>query len=102
VTDQPEHSTTYFGHLMAGRDPGDLDDWVERWHDGDSKLELHEYLGMTWEEYGLHVRLSDVLPELIELRRTPDPKAMAALEERAQLAWAGIGAQIMRDVGRLN
>lgn len=28
---------------------------VEEWHEGDSKLELHEYLGMTWEEYAAYV-----------------------------------------------
>jgi hypothetical protein len=30
----------------------ELDDLVDRWHNGEGEgLELHEYLGMTWEEY---------------------------------------------------
>lgn len=28
-----------------------IDDRVDEWHKGDSELPLHEYLGMTWEEY---------------------------------------------------
>lgn len=30
----------------------DLDEMVEEWHDGpDDGIELHEYLGLTWQEY---------------------------------------------------
>lgn len=29
----------------------DLEEFVELWHMGDSKESLHEYLGMTWDEY---------------------------------------------------
>lgn len=29
----------------------DIDDLVDEWHKGDSDLPLHEYLGMTWDEY---------------------------------------------------
>lgn len=28
-----------------------FDDAIDEWHTGSSKLELHEYLGLTWEEY---------------------------------------------------
>lgn len=28
-----------------------IDDRIEEWHKGNSNLELHEYLGMTFEEY---------------------------------------------------
>lgn len=28
-----------------------LDDLVEEWHDNDDPRPLHEYLGMTWEQY---------------------------------------------------
>lgn len=30
-----------------------MDDKVAEWHASDSDLELHEYLGLTWDEYGL-------------------------------------------------
>jgi hypothetical protein len=28
-----------------------LDDLIDEWHDGDYDIPLHEFLGMTWEEY---------------------------------------------------
>lgn len=46
----------------------DLDDWVEAWHTAPadhpiSKLPLHEFLGMTFEEYGQWMRDGAKLPE---------------------------------------
>ena len=36
----------------VGRRPGEpIDDAIDRWHNGASKAPLHEFLGMTWEEY---------------------------------------------------
>ena len=29
----------------------DIDDYINAWHEGDSTLPLHEFLGMTWSEY---------------------------------------------------
>jgi hypothetical protein len=34
----------------------EIDNKVELWHTGLSKMELHEFLGMTLEEYGLWLR----------------------------------------------
>lgn len=31
----------------------DIDDWVERWHESDTDLELYEWLGLTFEEYAI-------------------------------------------------
>lgn len=28
-----------------------VDDLIEEWNNSDSNLHLHEYLGMTWDEY---------------------------------------------------
>ena len=33
----------------------EIDDFVEAWHMSDSGEELHDYLGMTWQEYSLWV-----------------------------------------------
>ena len=30
----------------------EIDDLVDQWHAGDGKVPLHEFLGMTWEQYG--------------------------------------------------
>ena len=43
----------------------DIDDFVDRWHDGDSALPIHEYLGMTRDEYLSWVRNPDVLPQIV-------------------------------------
>lgn len=29
----------------------ELDDKIDKWHLSDQDVPLHEYLGMTWEEY---------------------------------------------------
>jgi hypothetical protein len=38
--------------MTAPETPQSLDDLVDRWHEGDGEgVELHEYLGMSWDEY---------------------------------------------------
>jgi hypothetical protein len=32
----------------------EFDRLVTEWHESDSELDLHEYLGMTWEEFRLY------------------------------------------------
>lgn len=43
--------------------PEEIDDFVDIWHDGDGDQELHDFLGMTEDEYSLWVSN----PELIDL-----------------------------------
>ncbi len=46
-----------------------IDEWVEAWHNGDgSTQELHEYLGMTWEEYSKWCITHSMLAEIISSR----------------------------------
>jgi len=33
----------------------EIDDKIDEWHNGNTGVELHEYLGMTLEEYALFV-----------------------------------------------
>ncbi|PLS19422.1 hypothetical protein CVD28_03125 [Bacillus sp. M6-12] len=33
-----------------------IDDYIEEWHNGDSDKELHEFLGLTWEQYSIYVK----------------------------------------------
>ena len=56
----------------------DIDDFVEAWHEGreGANQELHEYLGMSWEEYSIWPRphqfyLSLFLHVTSEFRSTP-------------------------------
>ncbi len=48
----------------------EIEDFVQRWHDSDSKLELHEYLGMTIDEYALWLNSPDMLPLILTSRKT--------------------------------
>lgn len=43
-----------------------IDDAIDSWHSGDSDLPLHDYLGMSNEQFHLWVRNADILPEIIE------------------------------------
>lgn len=63
--------TTFIGQCVAGTASiDDMDDHVDRWHDGDSPLELHEYLGLTWDEYGRWVKDPESLGRLVTERRS--------------------------------
>lgn len=54
--------------------PDDVDDFVDRWHDDQEpwarNLELHEYLGMTHEEYEVWLCDPLALPSILQARRS--------------------------------
>ncbi len=74
----------------------EIDDFVEQWHENDElNIELHEYLGMTWEEYSIWAMNPSILPFILSARKkniTFDAKidqerhAMAARAESASEA----------------
>ena len=43
----------------------DIDEFVGRWHDGDAKMPIYEYLGMTRDEYFAWVRNPYVLLDIV-------------------------------------
>jgi len=43
----------------------EIDDYVSAWHNSDSDLELHEYLGMDFREYALYVEDESYLGAII-------------------------------------
>lgn len=47
----------------------DIDDFVSAWHEGDSEVPLHEFLGMTHEEYSYWIVDANVLPNIILARK---------------------------------
>ena len=58
--------SNFIEQCLAGRAlPEDIDDFVDSWHDGDSKLSLHRHLGMSKSEYSLWVADPEVLPYII-------------------------------------
>jgi hypothetical protein len=48
---------------------GDIDDWVDEWHDGADTRPLHESLGFTEDEYALWVEQPSVLAFLLQSRK---------------------------------
>ncbi len=43
-----------------------IDDYIEQWHESDTDLSIHDYLGMTEEEYFLWVEADFYLKYIIE------------------------------------
>ena len=54
--------------------PEDIDDFVDRWHEGKSGVELHDFLGMTWDEYARWVADPDLLPSIVAAHRRDPPR----------------------------
>ncbi|HXN37229.1 MAG TPA: hypothetical protein VN892_04270 [Solirubrobacteraceae bacterium] len=83
-------SETYLEQVLDGEAIWtDIEDFVGAWHDGNGLgQELHDYLGMTWNEYALWVERPDALRAIIasheleepleELLERSDDKAVAA------------------------
>ena len=59
--------------------PRKIDDFVERWHEGQSTEALHDYLGMSPAEYSLWLENPDMLLLICNARRRRQPLAEAVL-----------------------
>lgn len=44
----------------------DIDAWIERWHKSPNEKPLHEFLGMTFEQYGRWVNNPGLLQSIVE------------------------------------
>lgn len=42
---------SFMQRLERGEQSLDIDDFIDEWHDGPYDSQLHEFLGMTHEEY---------------------------------------------------
>jgi len=47
----------------------EVNDYIDMWHDSDSKLPLHEFLGMTRKEYDLFVQDEKYLASIVTAHR---------------------------------
>ena len=63
----------------------------DAWHADDAGGALHEYLGMTEEEYSLWLRAPDALPCILKARRDREPltRAIGKAYETMRLAPSG-------------
>jgi hypothetical protein len=64
--------TTFINKCISGDAFLDeIDLHVEKWHEGKEGdgLELHDYLGMTWDEYSLWGSRPSILPHIVNARK---------------------------------
>ena len=55
---------------LAGRaKPADIERYFNEWHDSGSTMDVDDYLGLTFKEYGQWVVDSDAIENVIEERR---------------------------------
>jgi hypothetical protein len=65
----------------------EIDDFVEKWHESeDSTQELHEYLGMSWEEYSVWATRPSILPFILSARKNGTSFDLEVNQERLALA----------------
>jgi len=76
MSDKP---SDFVSLALAGKVTIDqIDDYVSGWHAGDSDLELHDYLGLTRDEYALWMASADMLSVIIASRKLKRPLAEMA------------------------
>ena len=52
----------------------DIDDFIDDWHDGKTGVaDLHDYLGLSWDEYGEWVKHEGALDRIVKARREGRP-----------------------------
>ena len=62
--------TNFIGDWLAGdTKPGKIDEYIDKWHEGESELSLHTFLGMSWDEYAQWLKTPDALTTIIAARR---------------------------------
>jgi len=66
----------------------EIDDFVDKWHGGQSTDELYEYLGMTFDEYSLWVADPDTLAIICTARLKGQPVAQAVNDNIPELRMA--------------
>lgn len=70
----------------------EIDDFIDRWHAGHGEGELHDFLGMTSDEYALWVGNSDMLGVICAARRRGQPLVEAVNDNIAELRLAARAA----------
>lgn len=65
----------------------EIDSFVDSWHEDDeTALELHEYLGMSWEEYSVWATRPSILPFILSARKNVTSFDVELNQERLALA----------------
>lgn len=65
----------------------EIDGFVDSWHeDEDTDSELHEYLGMSWDEYSVWATRPSILPFILTARNKGTTFDVELNQERLALA----------------
>jgi hypothetical protein len=48
--------------------PQDIDDFIDQWHENPGEQQLHDFLGMTRNEYALWIANAAILPTILSIR----------------------------------
>ncbi|MFG1953154.1 hypothetical protein [Micromonospora sp. NPDC048830] len=78
---RPDDRSTFIDDVLDGKATLDeIDDYIERWHEAPehsraASMELHDFLGMTWEEYRLWGERPESLRFTVAARRAKRPVA---------------------------
>jgi hypothetical protein len=91
---------SFLDQLMAGLVMSDqIDDFVDHWHEGATGQPIHQFLGMTAEEYSLWVQDPDALATIARARRYEISLAQAVNDNTSELKMAarsGDGLKLKR------
>ena len=69
-----DNSPTFIDLALNGQAVADeIEDFIELWHDGTGPEPLHEFLGMTREEYSLWLNNADNLSLILSARHRHQP-----------------------------
>ena len=81
--------SSFLDRVLKGRAKiAEIDDFVERWHEGESAADLSDYPGMRPEEYSLWLENPEMLEVICSARRRQQPLAEAVNEATAALRLA--------------
>ncbi len=95
LTETPPKQGTFAALYFEGRASADeLDDFVDDWHEGGTGMPLHDFLGLSREDYARWVEQPDSLETALNERkqeRGSDARHRRSVEESTELK-AGKGA----------
>ncbi|MRW94734.1 hypothetical protein GJ699_32700 [Duganella sp. FT80W] len=57
--------------LSQAAAPEDIDDFIDQWHDNPGTQTLHDFLGMTRDEYAQWLTNSAALQTILKSRQSP-------------------------------
>jgi hypothetical protein len=64
------YSKTFIERCLNGEaDLSDIDKYIENWHRTPDSISLHEYLGMSFEEYSIWVEKPSSLPYILSAKK---------------------------------